>query len=76
MGKNRSFRARFLRHNHFLCFENSKWPPYLARQNILKIGMATPERYTSTVIKVVKITHLARFSRYKPFYVLQFLRKV
>ena len=36
----------------FLCFaifaqkfENSKWPPFLARQNFLKIGMATLQRY-------------------------------
>ena len=26
-------------------FENSKWPPFLARQNFLKIGMATLQRY-------------------------------
>ena len=36
----------------FLCFaifaqkfENSKWPPFLARQIFLKIGMTTLERY-------------------------------
>ena len=36
----------------FLCFaffaqkfENSKWPPFLASQFFLKIGMATLERY-------------------------------
>ena len=43
--------ARFSRYKHFcvlqFCekFENSKWPPFLARQNFLKIGMATLQRY-------------------------------
>ena len=26
-------------------FENSKWPPFLARQNFLKIGITTLQRY-------------------------------
>ena len=26
-------------------FENSKWPPFLARQNFFKIGIATLQRY-------------------------------
>ena len=26
-------------------FENSKWPPFLARQNFFKIGITTPQRY-------------------------------
>ena len=44
--------AWFSRYKHFyvlqFCekFENSKWPPFLARQNFfLKIGMATLQRY-------------------------------
>ena len=26
-------------------FENSKWPPFLARQNVLKIGFTAVKRY-------------------------------
>ena len=31
--------------NFFENFENSKWPPFWARQNFLKIEKTTPQRY-------------------------------
>ena len=44
--------AQFWRYNHFCVlqflqkkFENSKWLPFLARQNVLEIQMATLQRY-------------------------------
>ena len=43
--------ARFSRYKHFyvlqFCekFENSKWPPFFARNFFLKIGMATLQSY-------------------------------
>ena len=73
--------ARFSRYKHFyvlqFCekFENSKWPPFFATNFFLKIGMATLQRYP--VGKKFRRNHyLAQFSRYKHFYVLQFLRKI
>ena len=57
-------------------FENSKWPPFLARQNFFKNW----ENYSAEIPFGSKISskslYLARFSRYKHFYVLQFLRKI
>ena len=57
-------------------FENSKWPPFLARQNffenwhVYSAGIPCGSKILS------KSLYLAGFSRYKHFYVLQFLRKI
>ena len=57
-------------------FENSKWPPYLARQNFFENW----DRYFSEVPYGSKISskslYLARFSRYKHFCFLQFFAKI
>ena len=66
----------------FLCFaifaqkfENSKWPPFLARQKFFQNW----DNYSAEIPCGSKISlkslYLARFSRYKHFCVLQFLRK-
>ena len=66
----------------FLCFaifaqkfENSKWPPFLAR----KFFFENWHGYSAEIPCGSKISskslYLARFSRYKHFCVLQFLRK-
>ena len=56
-------------------FENSKWPPFLARQ----IFFQNRDNYSAEIPCGSKISskllYLARFSRYKHFCVLQFLRK-
>ena len=56
-------------------FENSKWPPFLARQNFFENWHG----YSADIPCGSKISskslYLAGFSRYKHFYVLQFLRK-
>ena len=56
-------------------FENSKWPPFLARQKFFQNW----DNYFSEIPCGSKISskslYLARFSRYKHFCVLQFLRK-
>ena len=56
-------------------FENSKWPPFLARQNFFENWHG----YSADIPCGSKISskslYLARFSRYKHFCVLQFLRK-
>ena len=68
--------ARFSRYKHF-CenFENSKWPPFLARQKFFENW----EKYSAEIScrsKILsKLLYLARFLRYKHFCVLQFLRK-
>ena len=63
----------------FLCFaifaKNSKWPPFWERNFFLKIGMATLQIPCGPKI-LSKSLYLARFSRYKHFCVLQFLRKI
>ena len=75
--------ARFLRYKHFCVlqflrkkFENSKWPPFLARQNFFENWHG----YSADIPCGSKISskslYLAGFSRYKHFYVLQFLRKI
>ena len=55
-------------------FENSKWPPFLARQNFFQNW----DNYSAEIPRGSKISskslYLARFSRYKHFCVLQFLR--
>ena len=65
--------ARFLRYKHFVfcnfCenFENSKWPPFWARQKFFENW----ENYSAEIPCVSKISskslYLARFSRYKHF---------
>ena len=56
-------------------FENSKWPPFLARQNFFQNW----DNYSAEIPCGSKISskslYLARFSRYKHFCVLQFLWK-
>ena len=74
--------ARFSRYKHFyvlqFCekFENSKWPPFFARQKIFQNW----DDYSAEIPCGSKISskslYLARFSRYKHFCVLQFLRKI
>ena len=60
--------ARFLRYKHF-CenFENSKWPPFWARQKFFE----NCENYSADIpcgSKILsKSLYLARFSRYKHF---------
>ena len=55
--------------------ENSKWPPFLERQKFFE----NRENYSAEIPCGSKISskslYLARFSRYKHFCVLQFLRK-
>ena len=73
--------ARFSRYKHFCVlqflqnFENSKWPPCLARQKFFENW----EKYSAEIpcgSKILsKLLYLARFLRYKHFCVLQFLRK-
>ena len=57
-------------------FENSKWPPFLARQKFFENW----DNYSTEISCGSKISskslYLVRFSRYKHFYVLQFLRKI
>ena len=56
-------------------FENSKWPPFLAR----KFFFQNWDNYSAEIPCGSKVSskslYLARFSRYKHFCVLQFLRK-
>ena len=56
--------------------ENSKWPPFLARQNVFenRHGYSGEIPYGSKISS--KSLYLVGFSRYKHFYVLQFLRKI
>ena len=59
-------------------FENSKWPPFLARQKFFFFenwDNYSPEIPCGSKI-LWKSLYLAGFSRYKHFYVLQFLRKI
>ena len=57
-------------------FENSKWPPFLARQNFFE----NRHGYSAEIPCGSKISskslYLVRFARYKHFYVLQSLRKI
>ena len=56
-------------------FENSKWPPFLVRQNFFENWHG----YSAEVPCGSKISskslYLERFSRYKHFYILQFCEK-
>ena len=74
--------ARFSRYKHFLCFaifaKNSKIKNgrHFWREKIFfKIGITTLQRYPVGQKISSKSLYLARFSRYKHFCVLQFLRK-
>ena len=57
-------------------FDNSKWPPFLGRENFFENW----ENYSAEISCGSKISskllYLVRFSRYKHFCVLQFLRKI
>ena len=74
--------ARFSRYKHFyvlqFCekFKNSKWPPFFARKFSFENwhGYSAQMPCGSKILS--KSLYLARFSRYKHFYVLQFLRKI
>ena len=57
-------------------FENSKWPPFLARQNFFENWHGYSAEIPCGSKISSKSLYLARFSRYKHFYVLQFLRKI
>ena len=66
----------------FLCFaifaqkfENSKWPPFLARQNFFENWHSYSAEIPCGSKILSKSLYLARFSRYKHFYVLQFCGK-
>ena len=57
-------------------FENSKWPPFLVRQKFFQNwDNYSPEISCGSKL-LSKSLYLAGFSRYKHFYVLQFLRKI
>ena len=56
-------------------FENSKWPPFLARQNFFKNWHGYSAEIPSGSKISSKSLYLARFSRYKHFCVLQFCEK-
>ena len=67
----------------FLCFaifaqkfENSKWPPFLARQNFFENWHDYSAEIPSGSKISSKSLYLAGFLRYKHFYVLHFLRKI
>ena len=74
--------ARFSRYKHFyVCnfckkFENSKWQPFFARQNLFENWHGYSAEIPCSSKISSKSLYLARFSRYKHFYVLQFLRKI
>ena len=57
-------------------FENSKWPPFLARQNFFENSHGYSADIPCGSKISSKLLYLAGFSRYKHFYVLQFLRKI
>ena len=57
-------------------FKNSKWPPFLARQNFFENWHGYSAEIPCGSKISSKSLYLARFSRYKHFYVLQFLRKI
>ena len=66
----------------FLCFaifaqkfENSKWPPFLARQNFFENWHGYSQEIPCGSNILSKSLYLARFSRYKYFYILQFCEK-
>ena len=56
-------------------FENSKWPPFLARQNFFENLDGYPAVLPRGSKVSPKLLYLAQFSRYKYFCVLPFLAK-
>ena len=74
--------ARFSRYKHFcvlqFCekFENSKWPPFFARNFFFENWHGYSAEIPCRSKISSKSFYLAGFSRYKHFYVLQFLRKI
>ena len=74
--------ARFSRYKHFcvlqFCekFENSKWPPFFARNFLFENWHGYSAEIPCGSKISLKSLYLAGFSRYKHFYVLQFLRKI
>ena len=56
-------------------FENSKWPPFLARQKLFENWKMYSAEISCGSKILSKLLYLARFLRYKHFCVLQFLRK-
>ena len=74
--------AGFLRYKHFyvlqFCekFENSKWPPFFARNFLFENWHGYSAEIPCGSKISSKSLYLAGFLRYKHFYVLQFLRKI
>ena len=56
--------------------KNSKWPPFFARQNFFENWHGYSGEIPCGSKILSKSLYLARFSRYKHLYVLQFLRKI
>ena len=74
--------AGFSRYKHFYVlqflrkkFENSKWPPFLAKQKFFQNWDNHSAEISCRSKISSKSLYLARLSRYKHFCVLQFLRK-
>ena len=73
--------ARFSRYKHFyvmqFCekFENSKWPPFFARNFVFENWHGYSAEIPCGSKISSKSLYLAGFSRYKHFYVLQFCEK-
>ena len=74
--------ARFSRYKHFcvlqFCekFENSKWPPFFARNFLFENWHGYSAEIPCGSKISSKSLYLAGFLRYKHFYVLKFLRKI
>ena len=74
--------AGFSRYKHFgvlqFCekFENSKWPPFFARNFLFENWHGYSAEIPCGSKISSKSLYLAGFLRYKHFYVLQFLRKI
>ena len=74
--------ARFSRYRHFrvlqFCekFENSKWPPFFARNFLFENWHGYSAEIPCGSKISSKSLYLAGFLRYKHFYVLQVLRKI
>ena len=74
--------ARFSRYKHFyvlqFCekFESSKWPPFFVRNFLFENWHGYSAEIPCGSKIASKSLYLAGFSRYKHFYVLQFLRKI
>ena len=74
--------TQFSRYKHFyvlqFCkkFENSKWPPFFARNFFFENWHGYSAEIPCGSKISLKSLYLAGFLRYKHFYVLQFLRKM